>query len=93
MTRRPLPYLFATLALAALVVTIPSCDSGYGFATGCNSTDQCESDFTCLPFCGVTDNGSICTIPCTTDAECEAVYEGGKCWDYCELGGVCFIYE
>lgn len=86
------PRIAHTLALvffaAFTVIAASSCDKT-DIGGGCSSQDQCESDLQCLPFCGVVNDGSICTISCKTDADCADVGDDAICFS-CAGGNVCF---
>jgi hypothetical protein len=77
------------LTSIVLVLSVANCGGGYGIGAGCHTTDQCESGLECLPFCGVKDDGRVCTVPCSSDTACGELHEGATCWS-CPGGNVCF---
>ena len=74
--------------MALLVTTAASC--GYGIGGTCDTTDQCAGDLRCIPFCGLVNNGTICSIPCKVDADCANEGSDIICFTDCGDAAVCF---
>jgi hypothetical protein len=80
--------------IAILILSACSSDSTLPPGAVCKTTDDCDSDLTCLDIAQVTSTscmvvGKTCSTTCTDDASCAPLGANFRCFATCTTDKVC----